>query len=564
MDPLVLDPKLSLEAATKAINAHFDDGYLRLESQIKDIREKNIAEINATVTEMTKGVAALHKSHSEMHEQWKMLKELSGNDKDKRADFGFVKRLTLSHDPSKLVFKEDNGKIDRAYADAFQGKKAEDATSLRLFFNLLVGEIEDFPELDEKDVKLINRFRYLNDLLVIEHHARLYLLHNQHDAMRAYLQAGGVKTLRHYAEFDRIAKKIQLAAAEADANAGSGAEWDPTGISTQLAPEVWPSLQVLAQLPTYAMDRSPMLYPVAPPFVEAYLAVESTDQSSLNNTSIGLKNVTTRNVTLTARKFAVLIKFSTEFEEDTIVPWAAQARAVGAFGIDAAIEDACVNGQASAISGVYGTNPTSGQTTSTLDTGVTFVGTAQVEDPRRAWDGLRYAANQSGALEDASAGLVVDHLSNIQAKLGRFAFPPEDCFFWTGYKGRGRLLVLRDAANTAVMLRPVVGDAGSYRSGDVGKIFGISDLCTSFFQSDDLNAAGIDVGGGGGKAIIGVANRKRWIRGTVRLTRVELLLETFADVDQRGLKFTHRTILKRSVQPANSDVAEGQIVGIGV
>jgi hypothetical protein len=327
-------------------------------------------------------------------------------------------------------------------------------------------------------------------------------------------------------------------------------------------PDVWPELAMMNQVPSVPMARSPMLFTVQNPFGEAKLLTEALDDTEATNTNIYPATLTTRNVTLTARKFGEVVWHSSEIEEDSVPNIAAAIRATGVFAIEAARENCGVNGQASAISGAYGTFPTSGQTTSTFDTGVTFLGTANSEDSRRAYDGLRYLAFLAGVAEDASAGLTVDHLANLQAKLGRFSMP-EQCFFWSSYIGRARLLTLRDANQTAVILTAEkAGGVGSFRSGVVGKIFGVSDLVTSYYQSQDLNAGGIDVGGGGGCTQIGVANRVRLINGTVRLTRVEVSRENRFQQDQIGVKFTARSIMKSTVQPSSTDQPFGTINGI--
>ena len=231
---------------------------------------------------------------------------------------------------------------------------------------------------------------------------------------------------------------------------------------------------------------------------------------------------------------------------------AAASRATGMYAIGKAEENAGLNGQASAIS----------STTSTFDTGVTFTSTTNGQDPRRAWDGVRYASSLSGLSQDASAGLTIEHLANLQGQLGRFG-RAEQCFVVTGYMGKARLLTMKDAANTAVWLTAEkAGGEPSSRSGVVGRIFGVSDLVTSYDQGQNLNASGVDDGSSGGKTQIHMVNRLRWAYGTVRLTRVEVLREIRADVDQIGVKFTKRSILKQTVTSSASDQSLGSINGI--
>jgi hypothetical protein len=86
----------------------------------------------------------------------------------------------------------------------------------------------------------------------------------------------------------------------------------------------------------------------------------------------------------------------------------------------------------------------------------------------------------------------------------------------------------------------------------------------SYYQSQVLNASGYDDGGAQGYTQVGIANRLRWALGTVRLTRVEILREIRADVDQIGAKFTHRCILKPTVTPSATDQPVGVINGIKV
>jgi hypothetical protein len=525
--------------------------------QVQQLRDPNIEKIAQRLELMEKTASEAHKKSVENYETLTAMQR-SKPDVDRNLDLRLLGELMsgMSHEVRHLNFADG----DNWHKTTFSSSDANDAVSKRLQFNLLVCGMEDLDGVDEKSVAILNRWRALNDHLAVEHAIRLGI--GGRDEQDAYLKRGGVKSLSRWKAYANLSRELQLANANADPNTAAGLEWVPTGVSFQLMPDIWPELGLINQIPSVAMSRSPMLYPVMNPFIEANLLTEALDQIVTNNATIGPKNITTRSVTLQARKLGLVIWHSSEIEEDSIVQWATTVRTSGSFGIEASKENAMLNGQASAISGVYGTFPTSGQTSSTFDTGVAFTGTANAEDARRAWDGLRYAGFLAGLQEDASTGLIADNLANIQGKLGRFGIP-EQCFFWTGYMGRARLLTLKDAANTAVILTAEkAGGLPSFRSGVVGKIFGVSDLVTSYYQSEDLSPAGIDIGGGGGKSEIGIANRLRWVLGTVRLTRVEVLRETRGDQDQIGVKFTHRCIAKPTVTPSATDAAVGLVLGV--
>jgi hypothetical protein len=308
----------------------------------------------------------------------------------------------------------------------------------------------------------------------------------------------------------------------------------------------------MGQFPVVAMSRSPQLHAVMNTIIEAYHLDEQVDAIAASNNLMGTRSAATRNVTLTARKFGHIHPISAEFDEDSIVNIAAVARQSGVYAIGKAEENSAINGQRAVI------NSSSG--VSTFDTGITFTVTNNARDARYAWDGLRYQASLSGLSQDASTGLTVEHLANLQGQLGRYGNPSQ-CFWWGGYMARAKMITLKDASNTAVILtNDKNGGPGSFRTGEVGTVLG-APLVVSYDQAQNLNSSGFNDGGAGAYTQIGLCNRTRWAYGTVRLTRIESL-PTRSEYDQIAIKFTKRSILKAAVDASASDQWVGAVNGV--
>lgn len=452
-------------------------------------------------------------------------------------------RLADKYDPAKFTFAKDDA--DASWiSDEFKDRRGQ--------FALLVASKEELQHLEEKEQKLVARWRTWHDTLSTCHEL---MMAGKRPEVERYVRRGGIKSLVGWAEFEGMSKQLKLAMDTT--TAGEGLEWVPTGVSGLVLQEVYPDFNLRRAFQLVPMPRSPFLYTIEPPFFYAKKAREATSDTPGSNRNLPRQDLTTRNVTFTAQKLAAIIRHSTEIEEDSVVELASRLRFALGLSIEASIESAWVNGQVTAISG----------TTSTFDTGETFDdGAADPyrEDQRAAWDGLRYYASLTGVSEDASTGLIADTAFSLRAKLGRFGKNRRDTYWFTGYKGEARLLAIKDGnGNPVVLTADKMGGVGTFMSGVIGTIAG-SPLYISNEWPENLNAAGIADGGGGNYTSIVLANSNRFRHGEVRLTRIEATREGGAAFEQDAVfvKATYRGQGKATVTPSASDKSIGAILGV--
>jgi HK97 family phage major capsid protein len=406
----------------------------------------------------------------------------------------------------------------------------------------------DMNGLDEPVVNAIERFQYLNGVTAVMHSL---MTAQAPGKVEQYYARGGIKSLPTYEPYQELARIFR--AAMDTAESGAGSEWVPNGVGTSLIPDVRPEFAVTSFIQNIPMPRSPFVYPVQGNHFRGYLITEATSDTEASNPAFGRRDVQTLNVTLTARKIGAIVYHSRELEQDSIVALSAAIRGDLAYAIEASKESAWINGQRAAISG----------TSSTFDTGETFSNSAGEEDDREAWDGLRYFANLTGVIEDASGGLVAENLANVIGRMGKFGMQPNDLVWVTSYAGKARLLTLKSSTGTAVVLtREVAGPNATFETGVMGLIFG-SRLLVSNEMSQAMNAAGIVDGTGNTTAIL-CFNRRRFVHGAVQLTEVEASREFRFNTDQIAVKATYRADGQDVRLPSATETSVGGIYAVAV
>lgn len=415
-------------------------------------------------------------------------------------------------------------------------------------FNILNLTQRDMVGLDESAVKAIERLQYLNDLTAVSHSI---LMAQSPGKVEQYIARGGMKSLPSWEPYQELARVFKGALDTAEA--GAGAEWVPTGVGTQLIPDVRPEFSLTSFIPTIPMPRSPYVHPVQGNHFRGYLITEATSDTEASNPAFGIRDIQTLNVTFTARKIGAIVYHSREVEQDSIVALATAVRSDLAYAIEASKESAWLNGQRTLIGA---------GSTSTLDTGETFSTTAGQEDDREAWDGLRYFASLTGVSEDASAGLVGENLANLIGKMGKFGMQPNDLIWVTSYIGKARLLTLKTSTGTSIVLtREVAGPNATFETGVMGLMFG-SRLLVSNEMSQLMSASGQVDGLGSGKTALIAFNRRRFAHGQVQLTEVEASREFRFNTDQIAVKATYRADGKAVRTPSTTETSVGGIYGL--
>lgn len=418
-------------------------------------------------------------------------------------------------------------KYDPARDESFKGKMG------RAHFNLLMLSKSELDQLDEPARKTVERFRELHDTLAITH---TYMLGRDAVTRQNYLDAGGMKGLRLWQQYEPLAKQIALAMDTTEHSA-----WVPTGVGVSLAEDLRPLFELVRYIPTIPMPRSPYQYPVLGALFKAYLAAEATGDTDprTGTNAIGKRDVNVSNVTFTAKKAAAVVLTSTEMEEDSIVPIVAAIRGDLATAVAAAVEDAWLNGQL----------------TATIDTGDVPAAT----DYRKAWDGLRYFAEQTAVSYDFGSGLVAEGLRSIKGQMKKYGKDPASGVWVTGYSGFAAMLTLKDSGGTSLVLtQDKLGANATLVRGTLGFLFG-SPVVVSDYYPETLTAAGI-INSGNRTGLL-YFNRDMFRHGEVRLSTIEASRDWAFDTDQVAFKVTYRASGKPIVAP-NSTTCKS--VGKGV
>lgn len=483
---------------------------------VKD--EKALGELAAA---LAKGVNDLSSDATNKEALVKLAADLkTANEQLQETKKEAAKALEMAKDftregPDPLKLSESHLKAIPTHYDVsedeeFRGKMPNSQ------YNVLMLSKDELEALPEPVMKAAHRLRFLNDSIAMTH---ALMLAPGGTLAAAYMERGGIKSLRQWKEWESSSKVF--AGAMDTAEAGAGAEWVPTGVGISLIEDVRPLLELVGYIPTISMPRSPYVYPVQGNHFKAYLVPENTADpiSPAGGTAVGRRSLSTLNLTFTAKKLAAMTIFSTEIEEDSIVPIMPAVRADLAFAIAASQEDVWWNGQLASF-----------------DTG----SVPAADDPRAAWNGIRYAASLTGAEYDFSGGLIVDGLTNMKGQMGKYGKNPSEGVWGTGYIGWAKFLTLKDnAGNPVVLTQEVAGARATFPNGTLGFVLG-SPLVVGDDYPENMNAAGIIDGAVTTKTGLVYFNRKQFRRGEVRLSRIEGSRERFFEMEQVALKVTYR------------------------
>ena len=423
----------------------------------------------------------------------------------------------------------------------------------RALFNVLMFNKSDMFGLDAVEVAAVERLRYLNGQLVTMHAIMMATGPMQR---QRYLEAGGQKTLPFWGEWVELSNTFKAAMDAAES--GAGLQWVPTGVNLTLISDVRPEHMTAAMFQTYAMTRSPQVFPVHGAAFRAFLLAEQTAVHR-SATAIGQRDSATANVTFTANKFGALTDYSRELLQDSIVALATAVRVDHAYAHGETDESVIWNSQ-------LGTNGMGGSaaTSSSFDTGVTFGATAQSVDDRAAGDGVRllYSNGACTTPGDAGAGLIADLFTDQFGAMGRFGVNPSRQFVGTSFLGFAKALVMKDSANQNVTLTAdKAGGAGTFQTGVLASVFG-RPLIPSTQYPQTMSASGV-VDGVGTKTGFHIVSRDRFGIGEVQVLEIAASDQVAFDTDQIVVRSISRKQWKPYVTPnSTTETSIGAILNV--
>ena len=210
-----------------------------------------------------------------------------------------------------------------------------------------------------------------------------------------------------------LASDSDLRKAMAVGNVGTGAEWIPTGFSSQVLAKIELNLKVSALFPTLAMPTNPYKMPVQISNAIGYLIAENTTDTGTKFTA---STPGTASPEFSAIKLAGRTVFSDEINEDAIVNMRSFIVAELSKSIARAEETAVINGQ---------------RTTQALhqdNQGAVALFTS-TNDARLAFDGLRYLAlNNAGVTTKDFAGADISDvlMGGVRTLSGKYGVMPSE------------------------------------------------------------------------------------------------------------------------------------------
>lgn len=307
-------------------------------------------------------------------------------------------------------------------------------------------------------------------------------------------------------------------AAVSTSGTGTGAEFVPRDLSSQLIERINLELMVLDLFPEITMPTNPFDIP-AMGLTRQRLArgAEATGDSGQDK----VKKVTpgTRKVTLTAAKFWGETLVSKEAQEDQIIAVLPFLREELIDFVSADMEDAAINGDTT------GTH---------RDDDVTAA-----DDPRKNWNGIRKLANANGADRDhGGAALTVASLRSNRKLMGKYGIRPGELAHIVGLSAY--ISLLSDGDVTTI---DKYGNQATILTGELAKVDGVPIIVSEFIR-EDLHTDGTNTDTkANDKAVAATVNRKALLRGSRRNLTVEYLTELYSESDQDAVKISRRDAL---------------------
>lgn len=366
------------------------------------------------------------------------------------------------------------------------------------------------------------RLRKLNDTLLTVHR----IVSRQASTRDSYFARGGIKGLKLYAPYNELAQTFHRALDTS--TSGGASEWAPTGYSSELMSDVRSKLGFAQVGDWVPMPQNPWQFPILTAELTSYLVAEAT--SDAQAATYTASDPTSAGALLTAYKHGVLCWLSKEMDADSIFPLVPRINDSAAFAIALGWDKLYLNGQRTAA----------------IDTG----DAPATSDVRYGGDGVRRAAKLTAKQVDFGGSLTVEGLAGMIGALGKYA---DRCVFGTGYSGLARLLVLKDASGSAVLLTDEkAGGNATMRTGTVGILLGRPLVVGGAFP-ENMNASGVVDGVAGSTKTGLVCWNPNMILGGVRQSvEIEVNDNPGWLADQRALKASARIAQKYAITPSST------------
>jgi HK97 family phage major capsid protein len=318
----------------------------------------------------------------------------------------------------------------------------------------------------------------------------------------------------------------ELRKAGMDSGAGTGAEWIPTELSSEIIRMIELQLKVAAIFRRINMPTPTFEIP----------AKRSRSEARLNSASgsTDAQSFTTAKVTLSAVTLLTYIPLTYEMDEDSIVPMLPEIKADISEGFAVAYEKAIISGDA-------------GTAAAHQDADVT-----NDYDCRCAWDGLRLLCPDVSKVDFGGNIVNTNRARSIALNMGVYGKDINNLVWVTSLDAYHQLRNTNE-----VITVDKYGPQATILKGEMGKFDGVP-LVVSEHVPTNLDATGVNSGTYTDdiKTILILVRKDGWVIGDRR----KLLLETDKDILNQLTQVVGST---RSDFEARYDVSTEAIVGIG-
>lgn len=428
-----MKPKIS-EETLRAIAA-------KISEELKSVNRDADGKMDAVDDEKIKKMIA---------EEVRLAQELSFGRQS--GMFSVEEKSYVAEKDVELMFSNIN-KLDSKGRIAVQETKMLMAKNQLVYNEPVVGvgeRIDDFKRMNDDAYLISNMLYYASKK------------NNQHSSfMDIYRNTSIYKQIHN-----RLNGDIELRKALAVATTGSGAEWIPTGFSSQVLTSIELQLRVPALFTAMAMPTNPWKMPVQSGMAVGYKIPESTLDE---NVKIKASTPSTSNDTMTAIKLAGRLLYSEEINEDSII----------------AVRDFSVNELSKAIARAHETSIVNGDDSTThQDSNVT-----DPYDARTSYKGLRYfALNNAGTTKKdfSNADPSDTLLGNVVLLSDRYSVNPNDCAWIMGVNTYQKVRTLV----TNILTIDKYGPRATVLSGEVAKYQGIPIIISEYLAAN-YNASGV-------------------------------------------------------------------------
>ncbi len=289
--------------------------------------------------------------------------------------------------------------------------------------------------------------------------------------------------------------KVNGAKALTTTGTGTGAEWVPRNLSSELYRRMYlESMLIQSYMATEVdMPTDPYDYPL-----RTTRPVFKKNNRQLVR-PIGTTQQGTDKFTLTTQKLQAITQFSDEADEDSIIPILPQLQQDLADAAAAALEGALINGDTTA---------------SHMDGDVT-----DPDDAATLWKGFRKLALAGNIKSDlATGGLSRANLLSLPKLMGKWGAKTSDLLWIVGTKGWNTLMNLDEVVNFYQR-----GSVGNYVAGGPPLAPWGGSLILSEAVKENVNASGVFDNSVTTKGTILCVNRKQFVFGSRRAFTVKIV-----------------------------------------